>query len=118
MQKKKELFEIEALLDNVEYKDWDIVLRMDGDRPYLQIQFDAPDSFTGVVERQYCRKWMLSYYMTDSEVVRTAYKAIEAAVLHELQEDFRFMEEPIFRPHYDVFALARLSMAGNVDRRE
>jgi hypothetical protein len=117
-QEKKSYLDIEVLIDNIKYRDWDIVLRMDGDRPYVQIQFDAPDSFTGVVERQYCRKWMLSYYMTDSEIVRTVYKALEAAVLHEFQEDFRFMEEPIFRPHYDVFALARLSMSNAVDRRK
>ena len=110
-------FEIQLILDNISYKDWDIVFREEGARPYLQIQFMAPDSFTGVVERQYCRKWMLSRFMTDSEVVRTAYKAIEAAVLHEMQEDFRYNGEPIFRPHMDVEDLWQLSASDKVDKR-
>ena len=108
---------IKGLIANIKYRDWDIVFRKDGERPYIQIQFDAPDSFTGVVERQYCRKWMLSYYMTDSEIVRTVYKAIEAAVIHEMQEDFRFMNQPIFRPHYDIYELLKISKAGAVDKR-
>lgn len=109
---------IEKLVSQCKYKDWDIVVRYDDNRPYIQIQFDAPDSFTGVVERQYCRKWMLSRYMTDSEIVRTVYKAIEAAVLHEMQEDFRFKGEPVFRPHYDIYELEKLSKTGAVDRRK
>jgi hypothetical protein len=128
MQKKKTNEQISNLINLCKYRDWDISLRYDGSeyikgrkestQPYVQIQFDAPDSFTGVVERQYCRKWKLSYYMTDSEIVRTVYKAIEAAVLHEMQEEFKFMDEPIFRPHYDVYELHILSALGAVDRRE
>ena len=110
-------FEIQNLLRNISYKDWDIVFREEGARPYLQIQFMAPDSFTGVVERQYCRKWMLSRFMTDSEIVRTAYKAIEAAVIHELQEEFKFLSEPVYRPHIDVMALHEISKQNRIDKR-
>ena len=111
-------FEIQLLLENIAYKDWDIVFREEGARPYLQIQFMAPDSFTGVVERQYCRKWMLSRFMTDSEIVRTAYKAIESTVLHELQEDFRFMDEPVYRPHFDIYEFVKLSRQNKIDKRD
>lgn len=127
MQPEKTNDEIKKLIDNCKYKDWDIVLRFDGtiyvhgkatlDQPYVQIQFDAPDSFTKVVERQYCRKWKLSRFMTDSEIVRTVYKAIEAAVLHEMQEDFKFDGESVFRPHYDIYKLLELSKSGAVDKR-
>lgn len=110
-------WEIQSLLSQIEYKDWDIVFREEGARPYLQIQFMAPDSFTGVVEKQYCRKWMLSRFMTDSEIVRTAYKAIEAAVIHEMQEDFRFMKQPVYRPHMDIYAMLELSEAKRIDKR-
>jgi hypothetical protein len=110
--------EILKIVEKVTYKDWDIVLRFDDKRPYIQIQFEAPDSFTGVVERQHCRKWMLSRFMTNSEIVRTIYKAIEAAVLHEMQEDFRYDDEPIFRPHMDIEALWDISSNNMVDKRE
>ena len=117
MQPALDDIEIQNILNEVWYKDWDIVFRLEGARPYIQIQFDAPDSFTGEVERQYCRKWMLSRFMTKSEIVRTAYKAIEAAVLHELQEDFRFLGEPVYRPHIDVMALHEISKANRIDKR-
>ena len=117
-QPEKSNKEIQLILDGVSYRDWDIVLRMDGNRPYIQVQFDAPDSFTGVVERQYCRKWMLSRFMTDSEIVSTAYKALKTAVEHEFNEDFRFMGEPVFRPHMDIHALWELSNQQRIDKRE
>ena len=106
------------ILTNISYRDWDIVFRDERAIPYLQIQFDAPDSFTGVVERQHCRKWMLSRFMTDSEIVRTAYKAIEAAIIHEMQEDFRFHGESVYRPHVDIYALLELSTENRIDKRE
>lgn len=109
--------EIEKIVSNCKYKDWDILVRYDDTRPYIQIQFDAPDSFTGVMARQYCRKWMLSPHMTETEIVATAYKAIEAAIIHEMKEDFRYIGEPIFRPHFDVKALWQLSKDRKVEHR-
>lgn len=117
-QPEKSNFEIQTILNNISYKDWDIVLREKDSVPYLQVQFYAPDSFTGEIERQYCRKWMLSRFMTDSEIVRTAFKAVEAAVLHELQEDFRFMDEPVYRPHFDIYSLWQLSINNHIDKRK
>jgi hypothetical protein len=116
--KAKTNWEIQEILDLISYRDWDIVFREEGARPYLQIQFMAPDCFTGIPERQYCRKWMLSRFMTKSEIVRSAYKAIEAAVLHELQEEFKFIGEPVYRPHIDVMALWEISRNNRIDKRD
>ena len=78
--------------------------------PYIQIYFVAPDTDTGKMEDQWCRKWNLQYTMCDSEIIRTAYKAAEAAFIHELQETFRFMDTPIFSPHTDVYELVKMRM--------
>lgn len=76
--------------------------------PYLQIYFVAPCNETGEMEDQFCRKWTLQYTMCDSEVVRTAHKAVEAAYNHERDENFTFMGEAIFSPHTDVYELVEM----------
>lgn len=75
-------------------------------RLYLQIQFDDIDNITGLKGyRAHCRKWYLSNHMTKQELVRTAWKAYEAAVIHEAQEKFLYKGRMIYGPHIDVEAL-------------
>lgn len=103
------------ILYDIKFRDWDIVLRWDEpfenqdgrSRPYIQVQFDAPDAVTGEVGRQHCRKWMLSPHMTATEIVRTALKAILAAVEHEALEDFKYKGVAIHNPHTDVESLVK-----------
>lgn len=111
---------LQKFIDDFEFGDWDFYLRFKNDVPYLQIKFMAPDNMNPDSEPylQSCRKWMLSYYMTDDEVVGTAWKAIEAAVLHEAREQFKWKGEPIFRPHVDPQVLWEISRANKVLKRE
>ena len=60
------------------------------EKVYLQVQFMGEDVETGKVELQKCRKWVLSYHMTETEIVNTAFKAIQAAEDHEIREFFRY----------------------------
>lgn len=98
--------ELEKVISYITYKDWTISIRLDNNRPYIQISFQGRNISRGIevgpVVEQRCRKWMLSYYMTDTEIVKTVYKAVEAAVLHEMQEQFLFLDAPIYNPHIDV----------------
>lgn len=73
-----------------------------GGRLYLQISFHDKDNVTGEYSLQKCRKWYLSPYMTTTEVVRTAHKAYEAAVLHEMNEKFKYKGVAIYNPHTNV----------------
>ena len=112
--------DIEDILFNISIEDgWELLLREDevykdkdgNGRLYLQIQFEAPDNMGDdppTVERQFCRKWYLSPYMTKQEVVRTAYKAYQAAVLHETAEKFTYKNKMIYSPHFDVDILANV----------
>ena len=115
---KRSFESIKEIIEKISYKNRMFILKLDVERPYLQVQFVAEDLHTKKPELQKCRKWMLSYYMTDSEIVRTAYKAALAAEEHELQEFFTFMGQPIYRPHMDVYALYALSNANTVDKRD
>lgn len=109
---------LQSLVDDCKFKDWNIVLRFDHDRPYVQIQFKGTDNFGSEEEMQYGRKWMLSYHMCDTEVVRTVKKAIDAAMQHEVDENFKYMGRTIFNPHRSIVALWQAAGAENgVDLR-
>jgi hypothetical protein len=111
---------IQKLVSKCKFKDWTIALERDkkgGERPYIQIQFDEVDRFTGKPERQMCRKWYLSFHMTDSEVIRTVHKAIRAAMEHEVDEAFEFDGARIFNPHHDLVFLAEFAKKRRIDIR-
>ena len=111
---------IKNLVSRIKCGDFKFVVDEYKGAPFLQIVFDAPDTNTGDIEPQYCRKWTLQYAMCDSEIVRTAYKAALAAFEHECQEQFRFCNEAIFSPHTDVHQLVmmRKSFGYMEDTRE
>lgn len=105
---------------NITYKPgWEFAIKRkktkgkEVDAFYLQIQFDAADNFSGKVERQYCRKWLLSEWMTPTEIVRTAWLAVQQAEKHEMEETFRLNGRDIFNSHIDVAGLCDLC-DGNV----
>ena len=96
------------LLDKVTYKNhW--ALRVDtdreSDRTYLQWQFYGPCSVTGNKQWHNCRKWFLSPYMTDGEVVQTAFAAALQAEDHECREFFKYDGHVVMNPHLSLEAL-------------
>jgi len=98
---------------------WDILVKLDNDRPYLQISVDDTDNFTGLPLRWTGRKWFLSYHMCKNEIVNTAYKAIETAVMHEMRENFLYKNTAIFNPHLDPDKLVDfVNNPDNINERE
>lgn len=102
----KTLDHIKAIVAQCSFNDWTFRVGESGSTPYLQVLFVDKDRITGEEEIQRCRKWQLSYHGVDSETVRTAYKAVEAAMLHEVQEAFKYKGARIFNPHLDLDTLA------------
>jgi hypothetical protein len=98
---------LEEIIDEVICGEMNFIIKMHNDAPYLQIFFDAPDVDTGEIEEQACRKWVLQLTMSNTEVVRTAYKAAEAVMIHELQEHFRYRGARVYDPHLDVEQLVK-----------
>jgi len=96
--------EIRTIVADVKYLDWELYVDKMGDGFYVQVRFDAPDSETGVIESQHCRKWYISKWMSETEVVDTVYKAVEAAVIHEMKESFTYRGNMIHNPHTSVAA--------------
>lgn len=97
------LEEIVAIVKEIKFLDWKFFIMEKGDGFLLQIKFFAADSTQPGAEPvlQSCRKWYISSHSVKAEVVRTAWKAVEAAVLHEAQEEFKYRGVAIFNPHLD-----------------
>lgn len=135
------LNEIGQIISQIEYKDWQFVIGTENSFEtqdlYLQIQFYAPDSATKIFDAclqipdknlfndesllenklQTCRKWRLSPHMTETEIVRTAWKAVLAAEEHEAGEAFKYMGYSPFNPHISIENLSRASSLP-LDKRE
>lgn len=90
---------IEEILGHITYRDWRFNLEERGGGFLLQVMFNAPCATSGILEEQRCRKWYVSKYACDNEVVRTAYLAVQQAVIHELDENFLFCGQRIHNPH-------------------
>jgi hypothetical protein len=104
----------ERILKEVVYPGFTFEVRLDGDRPYMQIRCDEGlCNVTGKPLEWSGRKWFLSEHMTRSEVVQTAFLAAKTAVEHELREKFLYRGQAIFEPHYDVELLVDLCDRGN-----
>jgi hypothetical protein len=95
--------------ENVQYKNWEFHIKSKNGVTFLQIQFDAPDNFSGKLEKQYCRKWQLSEWMTKTELVRTAFLAVLQAERHESEEAFKYKGQAIFNSHLSADALAEIA---------
>lgn len=100
---------IAAVLCDVRYKNWLLEWRFEPDDAYLQWRFWAPDyaADTQVAGGRWwgTRKYKLSMYMTESELVHTAFLAALQAEEHECREAFRYKDKAPFNPHISVAAL-------------
>lgn len=97
-----EVSEIRNIVSDIRYLDWQFLVRMDGERPYLQVRGHGPDPNQEMKDENWTgRKWWLSTHMCKNEVIRTAYKALECAVKHEMDEMFTYRGAQIMSPHLD-----------------
>ena len=100
---KKTLADFTDIIVKLAYQGWTFeVNEQDPGEFYLQLHWTEACADTGRLQRQSSRKWKLSPWMTRSEVVQTAFKAVLTAVEHEARENFRYRDVAIFGPHFDV----------------
>lgn len=78
-------------------------------RIYIQVQYDAPCTKTGVHGTWKGGKYYLSSHMTPDEIVKKAYVAFEAAVKHEIMEGFKVDGKILFNPHVNFEELLKVS---------
>jgi hypothetical protein len=101
------LASIRALVQECKFNDWTFRVDEYADgTPYVQVLFMDKDRISGKEELQRCRKWVLSLHSTNSEIIRAVFKAVEGAMIHEVQEAFKFRGARIYNPHLDLEELA------------
>lgn len=79
-------------------------------RLYIQLVYHAPDTKDLSKIKEYRgRKWYLSEYMPDDEIVKTCYLAFRTAVEHEVLEGFKIDDKVLFNPHVNFEELLKIS---------
>jgi hypothetical protein len=108
---------IEAIVADCTFNDWTFRVGESDGALFVQVLFRDKDRITGIEEWQHCRKWMISKHSTKSEVVRTAFKAVEAAVIHEAQEAFKYKGCRVYNPHFDIDLLVEFTQGKHLSLR-
>jgi hypothetical protein len=126
-QRPKSLVEIRKILDRIDlgrvlYDRPRFDLHEKGDGFLLQLVYmepdaDAPVAVDGPVIQK-ARKWYVSPFSTESEIVRTAYKAVMTSLEHRLGEHFRYRGQKVYSPHFWVGALEKIASDGAFDTRD
>jgi hypothetical protein len=110
MQRKLTTQQLKDILSKIKYKNWTLRLIEKGVDVFLvqwifyAVDNDKPDSTE--LEPQHCRKWYISAYSTDSEVIRSCHLAVQQAEMHEVNENFTYNNNRLFDPHMDLVELS------------
>lgn len=83
--------------------------KFDAGRIFLQVCYNANCNKTGEEQEWHGRKFYLSDYMTDDEIVKTTYVAFESVVKHEIMEGFTVDGIVLFNPHINFEELLKIS---------
>lgn len=108
--------DMQAILRQLSYPNMSFGLIWRNDMPCLQLTCRGTCNVTGLSKTWKSRKWLLSYHMTKSELVQTALKAVLTAVEHEAREQFKYLGQAVFGPHFDVEIMA--AVAANPKTRD
>lgn len=65
------------------------------------------DTYSGLPTMQEGRRWFISHHCTESDVVRTAFKAVATWAEHEAREAFKYQGVRVFSPHLDLDRMAK-----------
>lgn len=98
------------VLSRITFPGFTFIVQEYAHRPTLQIECKGTCNISGADLTWTSRKWLLSWHMTDGEVVQTAFKAVMTALEHEAREQFTYRGVTVFDPHYDIEKLVALRM--------
>lgn len=102
----------QGLLADVTFLNYKFVVKEGHGGVKMYATYMDADIYTGKIEEQTTRKWELTPFMTDSEIVQTAFLCCNKSFEHRCREAFVFQGSRIFGPHFDVFDLVKLCKDG------
>jgi hypothetical protein len=98
--------EMSAVLQEVSFPGYEFAVAQSAHGfIYMFASYDEADTITGIVERQYTRRWPLSPEMSKSEIVSTAFKCAITSMEHKTREWFLYRGRAVYQPHYNVDVL-------------
>lgn len=100
---------IRTILSGVTFPDTEFLVEEGSGWMVLRVEVKGRCNVTGEPSTWKGRKWPLSKHMTKSEVVQTAFLAVQTATEHEVREQFKFKGAAIFGPHFSVDRLVTLA---------
>jgi hypothetical protein len=103
-QPKKSRQEIEAIVNGLQFMDRTFRLLDKDDGYLLQMQYMETDvTMPGTPPvLQSTRKWYVSPFMTESEIVETAWACVCRSMMHVASEHFRYLGSQVYSQHFDV----------------
>lgn len=96
------------LVELCDFENYEFAINEGHGGVYVYARYPEADIYTGNVEEQHTRKWLLSPQMTDSEVVQTVFKLCATSMEHRLREHFLYKGKRVYGPHFDVEDLVKL----------
>jgi Nucleoside 2-deoxyribosyltransferase like len=103
---------LRALLGEIRFRGGDFLVEEIEGGFLVQLRCLEMDAATGAHQTYYSRKWHIAKTATESDVVRTAFKAAVTWQEHEAREAFTYRGVPVFGPHGNVEDLLRLYRRG------
>jgi hypothetical protein len=101
---------IGKVIAGLSYREgWHYNIGGTGSHKYLQIGYEIPGEVNP--RMHHGRKWLLSDYMTEGEIVQTALMATLVCEEHEARENFKYKGLAVFHPHHDIDALLEIADA-------
>jgi len=115
--------EIQIIVDSISFMDRKFNLISKGKDEQgnefflLQIEYMEEDINTGKLELQKARKWYISPYATETEIVETAFAACRRSMEHVLKEHFLYQGHRVYSPHFDIKGRKALCIVKSFDER-
>jgi len=116
-QPRKTIDDVRAIVASISFMDRKLHVDTMGRGFFLQVQYLEPDIETGRIEIQKARKWYVSAFSTESEIVETAFKACRISMEHVVKEHFTYRGRRVFSPHFHVQARIDACDAERFDAR-
>lgn len=121
MQQKLSFEEFKEILSKIKYKNWELIPLSYDDCFVLQWAFyekDVTQPKDLEMYNQKCRKWFISKHSTPTEIIRTAWLAVQQAEIHEASESFTYNDVRLFDPHTNYIGLSEYMASATQDIRK
>lgn len=119
-QPKRTRAQIEHIISQVKFMDRKFRLLDKGDGYLLQMEYLEADVEKPGSEpvKQSTRKWYISPYMTESEIVETAWACVCRSQHHIASEHFTYYGRRVYSQHFDVHGRLELCNGERYDVRK